>query len=312
MIINFRQGIINASSPFIQLNTGNVDLITDNGVIDLAFAYGDKNYMFTETAPVNGAWGPFQANKDYWLYWDIDINTGIRTFGSTNIEPSFGATLPQNPLSDTHFFDFSDKKMKVWTGNRWVEKLRVFSGMISSGGILNPQTLGSQVNLNGQTLVGYILFDEKNNPIKAIDRYGRGYFVTTTTSIYTQNDIYNSYKIDALVLDGKAMEPIPAFYCVSWKGPKQIGLASSNDIDHPCIGLSLEPSGTNQIKRFTSSGFITNPNWNFTNNPNTPVFVGSTGEVTTIVSQRTSLQKIGHIVSPDTIFLNIQDIIGIE
>lgn len=315
MIINFRQGIISGqvSQNFIQLVDGKVNINVDIQRLDLAFAYGSSDYLFTESENVTGAWGPFTNNVNTYLYWDIDLTSGIRTFGTTRYPLAFGSILPASPNTDQHFFDYTDSKMKVWNGQKWNEKLRVFAGYIQGGAVLVSQSFGSQVNLNAQVSLGYILYDSNRNPLKISDKTGRSVFVTTESQIYTQNDIHNAYKIDAVLMDGKALEPVPAFSCITWKGPKQIGVASYTDYTRPCIGISVEKSGKDDVKQFVTKGFVTNyNNWNFSEAPNTPIFVGATGEITTTVPQKYSLQKIGHIVSPDTVFIDLQEIILIE
>jgi len=315
MNINFRQGIVVAQTDnnFLEFVSGKININVDIEKIILTFAYGSHNYLFTEAEQVTGAWGPFPPDQTVYIYWDIDLLTGMRTFGYTNVQPSFGATLPSNPQLDQHFFDYNDQKMKVWSGTQWKEKLRVFGGKISNNAIFIPQSLGSQVNLNSPVEAGYILYDENNVPLRVLDRTGKSYFLTSEDKIHTQQDVYNSYKIDSLLMDGKAVEPIPAYHCVTWKGPKQLGVASYVDYTRPCVGISVEPFGKSEVKKFITKGFLTNYNfWNWSQVPNTPLFVGDTGQITTEVPQKYSLQKIGHIVSNDTIFVDIQEIVLIE
>ena len=315
MIINFRQGIISAqvNNDFLEFVNGKININIDIERVDIAFAYGQYDYLFTESEQVLGAWHTLPANKTSYLYWDIDLISGQRTFGFTIEAPTYGATLPSTPLPNHHHFDYKEKKMKVWSGTSWSEKLRVFAGKIENNAILTPYDLGSQVGLNGETTLGYILFDSNNLPLKISNGAGKTYFLTTESNVHAQQDIHNSYKIDSLLMDGKAMEPIPAFHCVTWKGTKQLGVASYIDYNRPCVGISVEPFGKNEIKKFITKGFLSNyNNWNFTDPENTPLFVGDTGQITTTVPQRWSLQKIGHVVSPDTIFIDLQEQILIE
>jgi hypothetical protein len=315
MIINFRQGIIAAqvNNNYLQLVGGKVNINVDVQRLDIAFAYGTHDYLFTEAEAVVGAWGPFPTGIDTYLYWDIDLATGLRTFGTTPYAPSYGNSLPANPSVGQHFFDYADKKMKVWSGVAWNEKLRVFAGKIGSGGIFTPQPIGSQVALNGQISFGYILFDVNGIALRVVDRSGRYYFLTTEDPVHTQQDIHNAYKIDSILMDGKAIEPIPAYHCLTWKGPKQLGVASYIDYTRPCVGISVEPAGINEVKQFITKGFLTNyNNWNWTQAPNTPLFVGDTGQITVDVPQQYSLQKVGHIVSSDTVFIDLQEIVWIE
>ena len=315
MIINFRQGIISAqtNNAFLELVSGKVNINVDIERLDVAFAYTTHDYLFTEAEQVLGAWGPFPSNQTAYLYWDIDMVTGVRTFGITTVAPSFGTDLPKNPAINQHYFDYSDKKMKVWTGVQWAEKLRVFAGTVQNNSILTPYSLGTQVGLNGQVAIGYILFNSSNQPLRVTDSGGRYYFLTTEDQVHTQQDVHNAYKIDSLLMDGKALEPIPSYHCVTWKGPKQLGVASYIDYTRPVVGISVEPFGLNEVKKFVTKGFLTNYNfWNWTQPPNTPLWVGDTGQLTTEVPQKWSIQKIGHIVSPDTIFIDIEEQILIE
>lgn len=315
MIIDFRQGIISAqtNNSFLELVSGKVNINVDIAHVNLAFAYATHDYLFTESEQIIGAWSSFPSNKTIYLYWDIDIITGVRTFGTTAIAPSFGDLLPNNPLTDQHYFDYNDKKMKVWSGTQWIEKIRVFAGYVQNNAILVPNALGTQVGLNSQVALGYILFNSNNQPLRVADSNNRYYFLTTEDQVHTQQDIYNAYKIDSLLMDGKALEPIPAYSCITWKGAKQLGVASYIDYTRPCIGIAVESFGTNETKRFVTKGFLTNYNfWNWTEAPNTPLWVGSTGQITTVVPQQWSIQKIGHIVSPDTIFIDIEDQILIQ
>lgn len=316
MIINFRQGIISAKTDQLFINfSGNKININANGQsTDLAFAYGKADYLFSEVEDVIGAWGPFNSGINYWIYWDLDLKSGLRTFGSTRIQPQSGATTPTTGLSvDLHFFDLTEKKMKVWDGSRWNEKLRIFAGNVQGGTTLVPNMFGSQVGLSGNYSIGYILFDINSKPLIKTDTSGSTTFVTTEDKIHTQYDKKNSYKIDGLLIDGIAVESIPSYHCLSWKGPRQLGITSYVTYQYPCVGISVEPSGKNEVNQFVTKGFLTNfNNWNWSEPANTPLFVGATGEITTAVPQKYSIQKIGHIVAPDTIFVDIQEIILIE
>jgi hypothetical protein len=313
MLINFRQGIINAQANFLQLVNGAVNIYVNVDKVDLAFAYGSHNYLFTESQQVNGAWTNLPTTSTAYLYWDINIVTGARTYGFTTVAPSFGSAFPTSPVINQHYFNFSTNKMYYWSGVTWTEVLRVFAGTVQNNAILNAYSTGSQVNLYGNYNIGYILFSQQNIALRVQDASNTYYFLTTEDQIYTQKDQFNAYKIDALLMDGKALEPIPAFSCVTWKGPKQLGLASYVNYQYPCVGIAVEVSGVGDVKQFVTKGFITNyGNWNFTQAPNTDLFVGQNGEITTTVPQQYSLQKIGHIVSPNTIYVNIDELVLIE
>lgn len=320
MIINFRQGIVSTqlTPNFLTFVGGDVNINADSDPTTITFAHGDNDYLFSESETIIGAWkGPFSVTNNYWLYWDIDIYSGLRTFGFTTVNP-FSPTggygiLPNNPSFDQHFFEMSSKKMKVWNGNKWIDKIRVFAAKISSGSILQPLNIGSQINLNQQRNAGYLLFDQKGNVVKTSDRMGRGSFITTESALNSQDDRNNSYNLEALQKVGKAIEPLPKYHCLAWKGPSLLGISSFGDIDYQCIGISSKDTGINEVTVFITDGFINNfNNWNFTEPSGTSLWVGLNGEITTSVPQRYSMQKIGHIVSPDTIFVKIEEQILID
>jgi hypothetical protein len=314
MIISFRQGIISGQTNFITFANNVVSINVDQQYLDVAFAFGATNYLFSEVENVTGAWGPFSTNINYWLYWDIDVKSGLRTYGSTTIAPSYGSALPTTNLQiNQHFFNTATKMMMVWNGVSWDQRLRVFAGQLQSNGILVPNSFGSQVGLYGNIAIGYILYDVNSNPLTRQSGSTNNYFVTTEDKVHTQYDVMNAYKIDGLLMNGIASEPIPQYYCVTWKGPLQLGVASYVNYEYPCVGISTNATGLNQLTQFVTKGFITNyGGWNWTVEPNTPLFVGSTGEITTTVPNQYSLQKIGHVVSPDTIFVNLDEQILIE
>src|SRR5271165_5387171 len=101
MIINFRQGIVqqmmSAGHPaFLQLVGTGVNLIASPSnptIVD--FAQGQSDYLFQEAANITNAWaGPFTVTSYAYLYWDINLLTGIRTFNSTPYVPVTSANPP--------------------------------------------------------------------------------------------------------------------------------------------------------------------------------------------------------------------------
>ena len=89
MIVNFRQGIVSTqlTPNFLTYVGGHVNINANGDPVVITFAYGSSDYLFTEADNVPSAWtGPFSPATDYWLYWDIDSFTGIRTFGHTLVK----------------------------------------------------------------------------------------------------------------------------------------------------------------------------------------------------------------------------------
>jgi hypothetical protein len=270
----------------------------------LSFADGNSDYLFIENESVVPAWaGPFTSGTDYWLYWDIDKTTANRTFGTTLVEPTFGPTRPSSPLNDQHFFDTSINKMVVWNGQRWVEKLRIFAAKLENGTTLVRESVGAtQVGLNTESYSGEILLAPNGLPIIRAN----GEFLTTQTPTNSQDNPLNSYEIESLQIRAKAVEPIPIYHCVAYKGLNQTGLATNRTPDRGrCVGISVENTLTNEMRKYVTFGYVTNTDWNFTENPGTLVFVGNNGEVTTNAPTQISLQRIGTVVSSDTILVDI-------
>ncbi|PPD53661.1 MAG: hypothetical protein CTY12_04655 [Methylotenera sp.] len=98
MRIDFQQGIITyptstGQQVFLAKTGSFVSLQTANGRTDVTFAHGSENYLHTEASDVINAWGPLLPNTDYWLYWDINMLTAVRTFGTTQLQPIFSSGI---------------------------------------------------------------------------------------------------------------------------------------------------------------------------------------------------------------------------
>jgi hypothetical protein len=90
MRINFRQGIVShQAGGFLSINpSGNVDLLASNRPTTVTIAHKNTNYTWSEDNTISSAWlGPFNALTQYWLYWDFDLLTFQRSFGTTTLEP---------------------------------------------------------------------------------------------------------------------------------------------------------------------------------------------------------------------------------
>ena len=275
----------------------------------IAFAHGSSDYLYEEKRSLTPAWpGPFVSGVDYWLYWDIDMLTGQRTFGHTIVEPKLTGTAPTTLILDQHWFDQSVKVMKVWDGGRWNECLRVFACKYESGTIIQAYSIGTQVGVLTISYPGFILFDDNSDPIRRIRGGNRRSEFITSESIMTSQTATGmaNISIEAKMPIVEAIENIPAYRLVSFRDNSRIGVASYNDPDHPVVGLVREDMFTTEVGTFTTSGEIINENWNFPNMPSTPLFCGASGEVTTAVPQHGAYQQIGFIVTPTTIFLDIE------
>ena len=84
--------------------------------------------------------------------------------------------------------------MKVWSGGRWIEKIRLFAGEWKNG-VINEQGIYSQVNIKGSRNAGHILFDRYNRPVFHYDNDSdrTKYFATEKESL--DNTFTNTHKI---------------------------------------------------------------------------------------------------------------------
>ena len=319
MRISFRNGIVRQQSDitnqpnFLQTSSGGqkVSLIVSPDPTIVSFAHSTANYLFEERKTITNAWnGPFSPGViSYWLYWDIDLVTGIRTFGHTTTQPVDGAITPIAPQVDQHWFDITTNLMKVWNGQRWVTKIRCFAGKYSNGSVLIQYPPGTQVGINTANDSGYILFDDDDKPVKKFDQFNQGKFITTETPLASQFAQAANFKLEASIELVECIENVSKWYAVCYKSAGKIGLAMPIDIAHPAVGVAPEDLYATEVRGIITSGFIRDPNWNWTQDPETPIFVGPTGELTTTVPQAHSLQQIGYIVSPTTLFIEVRQII---
>jgi hypothetical protein len=303
----------NSNPAFLQkASSGNyINLFISPIPTVVAFAHENTDYLFEEVNTVLNAWGPFNDSTQYWLYWDINLLTAVRTFGLTKWSPITSLTAPQNPKVDQHWFNLANTSMNFWNGSRWVEVVRCFAGSYD-GSTPNPHRSGTQVSLGFPVKAGYILFDDDEKPVKKWKRDNSGLFLTTETPMLT-----HSSRISNIVLDGatqvvKANQNIPAWSAVTLDGYDSIVLASHFDQTRPSIGITRWDMSPGDVGIITSRGYITNNNWNWSVPATSPLFVGESGQITTTVPQTGSIQQIGVVVNSDTILVDIKTQIILE
>jgi len=321
--INFRQGIVRTHAIAMQFVSGNTAISLDGQTAPIVLNFADgpnKDYLWEEAKLVNPAWTNLPSANKYWLYIDIDPMTSVRTFGTTVYQPLVQTNTPASPSVDQHWFDTRSSYtiMKVWSGSRWVEKIRVFMAQVN-GLTINAYATGTQVGLNDTVYAGRILYDDENKiqPIKSYDIRGRGKFITTETPIFSQFSNITGYKIAQAIVEGKAIENIAEHYAVAFRGTVdgEIGLAKNGTASaaprgpYPAVGVSTESYVTGETHTFVTSGYLTDDNWSWPDDPGTFIFVGVQGELTTTPPQSGSIQRIGYVVSDTTILIDIQPMI---
>lgn len=312
----FRQGIIryqadsNGAPQYLVISANDdryLDLNVQPDPCVITFAHGSANYTIEETKPVVRAWGPFQPlGETQYLYWDIDTLTGVLTRGFTLIAPFVGPTAPKNPKTDQHWFNLTEMKMKVWNGEAWVTKIRVFAGVYGDNAIIRPQFLGSQIGDKTQGVSGTILFDDRLKPLRAADSS----FLTTETNFHIKtadNNTHSQIQFETLLTYVKAGEYIPAYSCISIVATGTAMLGRYTNTEYIVNGIVTEDMYMGDVSRLITSGVVFNEQWNFLSNQiGKPLFCGETGQITLTPPPSGVVQMIGMVDSPKTINVSIQ------
>ena len=317
MKIPFRQGILRyqkdsiGNAVFLQKSYGgsSIDLIVSPDPTIVTIAHRTSNYLIEEGKTTLSAWTGFTSGQDYWLYIEIDLLTGARSFDSTKIAPTYGIKPPSNPVIDQHWFDTNPTVMcmKKWSGSVWIEKLCVFVAKYKSGAIIQAETYGTQINATASVDAGFILFDNEGKPLKRFYRRDAGEFFTTTSTFSTQTAKATNVSLDAVNMTIAAAENIPAFSLVTRdEETGHVRLASYKDPSRPAVGLVQEDFYDGEVGIYTQAGYVYNEQWNWTQAPGTLLFLGDKGQIATLPTQSYTIQLIGEVISKNTIKLNIQ------
>jgi hypothetical protein len=262
-----------------------VDLRTTNGPISVTFAHKDTDYFFSEGRDVVGAWGPFPDGFPVWLYWDIDRQTGQRTFGHTTVEPIASISAPLDPVEDQHWFNTGNATHFVWQSGRWVEVIRVFAARYDGGGIpfgalgSNSQLpfAGTQVGLVGGTVfAGTLLFDEAGNPIV---KSSNGTFYTTETEFFSGATRINGIRLESDVITGVVAQNTPAYSVVRFGSDNRLQLAEYNDSELNAIAITTQQGLVNDLINVVAQGVVVNEQWNWPN-IGAALYIGAGGVLT--------------------------------
>lgn len=327
MKINFRQGIVRIPTYLTgpnwlqktSLSGVSVDLNVADTPIVLTFAHYAGNYLFEEGRDIVGAWGTGSvgssnspltgAGVTQYLYWDVDLATGILSRGWTLAAPFISATEPINPVHDSHWFDLTNNRMRVYRKNGsapgiWMDKIRLFAGIYDSSAILHPFTVGSQVGLTDiEGLHGSLILGTNNKPLKQSD----GTFATTQTDLIISQTSGQNVRFDTALIFAQAAEEIPKYHCVSFLHKKRIGLASSSNLNSFVSGIVTANYNQEEVAQIISNGVVRNEQWNWTEDQiNKPLFCGPSGEIRLTPPPAGTVQQIGIVYEQDSILLNIQ------
>lgn len=310
LTLTFRQGIASYETLplYLQLDSGGATLTVTSKPVKIAFAHGIADYLYIESTTIKDAWAGLNSTDNFWLYWDIDLITAQRTFGTTMVAPTYGSAFPSSPAIDQHYFNLPDMKMYFFNGQTWVECVRLFAGSLMAGK-LGTEPLGTQVNSYITYNIGTIVFDIYGKPLKKFTDAGF-VFLTTADDLQPSSTNLNSISMSMLDLSGISSTYIPKFYCVKAVGRDDndhnlISAASFMDINNAAFAITSVEMFPGQVKQLITRGFIQDMTFNFRYPPQTPLFVGGAGEITPFANNLFSIQKIGHIVSTNTIYISV-------
>lgn len=287
MRVSFRHGIVRAPQNFLSLSNKQVDLVIQpNEPIIASVADRYTNYLLTERESVQGAWiGPFEPGQDYWLYWDINIVTGVVTRGYTTVEPVRGIIYPnETTVDDQYWFDLVNNESKVWINTGWVRRIRLFAAKLTQGAIFTGMSvdsqsfLGSQVGNYTNVSTGSILYDPITR--KGIKR-SDGIFITTEDNISTGMSSSSLVKFGSLVMEAIANNSIPAYSIVHYMDYDLIELATNYLMDNGIYGIVDKSYQAGEAAQVIIDGVIQNMEWDWSHLPiNTPLYVNEIGELT--------------------------------
>ena len=270
-------------------------------------SHGPANYLVEESSTISNAWvGPFSDTGSYWLYWDINTATGLRTFGFTEVSPDFGPTLPSTPDIDQHFFDTSDNYMKVWDGYFWIQRIRVFAGSLISN-ILRQFGNGSQVDIYGNFITGPIRFVYNSSPVVVELDDGNFFFeIESGDRLQDVGDVDN-FILGRLDISAVAAVDIEKNIAVVYDDTGRVIPASYTFIDKEIVGITSESMLAGERKVIITSGFIEDKvNFSFVAPQLYKLYIDGVGRITTDVPPTSSIQSIGHISGVNSMYVKIQ------
>jgi hypothetical protein len=273
MYVNFRQGIISydtSIAPFsATAGTSGVNVTLNVGTqpFVITVANQETNYLWSEPLTVT-PWQGLNSTGTYWLYIDFNNKSFVRTFGSTTLAPVIQPTAPFNPAVGQHWYNTATSQMYYWTGIVWSPVIRLFLATFSGPATIQslsantPDFRGTTVGDNTANYSGRVLFDGKGLPIVKSD----GTFFTTEDEVFAQGTSINSVRLESNVYTAQSASPsiIPQYEAVAFNPDGTIRVASYNDAGTTAIGLSLQQFNFGGSGAVLLEGSVTNPNWNFT------------------------------------------------
>jgi hypothetical protein len=304
MQLTYTQGLVKGqtdpiagSKLFLQQAGQYVNIYATTIPLTAAVQHANKTYLIVEQLPVNRAWGPLPSN-DVWLYWDINMATGVVTRGYTTRSPLYGTTVPPSAELDQHFYDLTNKVMKVYTGTGWVDKLRVFAASIQSN-TLSLYNFASQVGLSGSYTGGYILYGMTGKAIKDDD----GTFVNTSSSYMIKGGSFNyPLSLEYEPVYATAGSVLPALSLVKYIDVGIVGLAS-HMAEEWATCIAVESAVVGSAVTLVHYGIVRSDQFGFTaEQVGKNIWLGNSGDFTFERPADLTAQLVGYVIDLDAIF----------
>lgn len=291
-----------------------MDLLVNTTNTLITLAHGDVDYLFEETQTILSAWqGPFNSPK-HWLYWDINPNTGERTFGHTNIQPIFQPSQPSSPQQGLMWYNTTNNTMYEYTGIVFVEVIRLFAGSIVSGSIsYYPQS--SQVGVNQKSKAGFILFDDSGQPVRRATSNKRrfGKFLTTESNFLSHASNAVSIRMELYNDTVTSQDNASAYSVVRRINDRDVILARSDDpLNDGAAGILSEDASVGNATTIITQGVVYESTWNWSEGSGTKLFYDESGILTTAPQTSGIFQQVGVILSTNKILIDIQQPIILE
>lgn len=307
MRLPFRQGIIRSDNQYLTVSGGNVSL-TPNAPLELTIADRTVNYYHVENSTVTNAWTILPA--DYlvttYLYIDLNVKTGERTFGYTTTPLTFSSAPPASPSVNHNWFNTTTNTMGYYNGHIFVKVNRVFVGTHNQGSV-QYLNVGSQVGLSTNKpvfLTGAVLFDLSGKALTDSNNY----FVTTESTLRVSASYNYALRLDAGVHKVTANDNMSLGTVVRYETGDRVGIANGIHRQQ-FLMLLLEDATIGELCATITSGEATNTAWNFSEAPGTKVYLDDNGVIVTPLTPSVSPSAltrphIGWVIGSDRIFFN--------
>jgi hypothetical protein len=332
MKLPFRHGIVqysvdnNKVPTFLYAdNSSNyVALSTSDSNVLLTFAHGDADYLYEEQNSTNFAWGPFENHTTYWLFWDLNLLTGERTFVTSTAKPGYSANIPENPLVGQYWFCLADHLITyhdtrlnadmekpirancayVWNGSFWAEKIRLLAGSFYNGEV-TANSLGTQVGLETPCSAGYIEYSDYDTPSARANSAGVYRFVTSESKFVRSDLPTVSVSLQSAVQYNIAVEDIPQYKIIAYDSENRVKLANYNQTRGAGIGIMMHHVNAGESCTIVTHHHITNSAWDFAGHESAPIYLGQNGDFTLTTPNSGIIQKVGYVVNKTTVLLDV-------